>query len=757
MATEEKIKFTSFYKPTLESETYSITAKQELTKAGFETHTETLNELKFTVRSPQFSIHPGEIHSFFPPQGIVGNYSNNLPHIVLNKRVLPWERTIGDSSSPWMALLTFTEDEVSEVRSMSIEDYLKPEDNVIIPGYVLPIEKDELCQSFEVPLNIFNKVAPKLTEIPFLAHCRQVDVSNKVEMETHVKGLFSVLVSNRLPKNGRKHVVHLVSLEKCKKLLEDIKDRKTIETEKRSLRLISLANWTFENKEKGTSLWDKVNTLISPEDLHLRMPIDPEKPILNPKLKLRLKQGFIPLPFHLLTGEDSVAWYRGPFTPSPVGPLENDFFSNAAESMIFDQEGGGIFDQTYSSAWQLGRMLALSNGNINLTLVDFRTKLNGLLDTFYDRLSEFGNFMVNEYSRQTGVPEDHLRQFLTTPFKNLLETSFQSDETFVEMLLSESIIEHTLEKKTDKKFAEDFLASLEEENKYIEESIEPSAISKSENSLIGYQEFIDNWEVLEFGNTTVKSKLLEAEKSTFRLYASQLKKHIAKVLKPELSKIFQWLNKVNPDDIPFYYLIPHPSLLPKESFRFFHVDPNWWRSLAEGVLSLGVNTSLDHFGAKIIKKIADGDDDISEFKYLDRGKQWGIFIRSAVVKSWQGLEFYAFDSNDTSLEPIFHKRISDDILLFLFEKRPTRLEIREPKEGLNFGVTEDEDKKIVKTKNERGDDESFGLPMNQETNVIDVEALTVEIGKLGGNSNDSASLAKHMIDAPNHLKLTIKS
>src|SRR6185503_15442254 len=45
--------------------------------------------------------------------------------------------------------------------------------------------------------------------------------------------------------------------------------------------------------------------------------------------------------------------------------------------------------------------------------------------------------------------------------------------------------------------------------------------------------------------------------------------------------------------VPFHYLIPHQSLLPPESLRFFHLDDNWVDALVDGAFSIAVRSFDD--------------------------------------------------------------------------------------------------------------------------------------------------------------------
>lgn len=80
------------------------------------------NSSGFSIAGERYNLKPANISGVFPPAGTSGEYSNVLPHIVLDRNTLPWERLMVDPVSdedrkqvekmPWMALLIFNEDEL---------------------------------------------------------------------------------------------------------------------------------------------------------------------------------------------------------------------------------------------------------------------------------------------------------------------------------------------------------------------------------------------------------------------------------------------------------------------------------------------------------------------------------------------------------------------------------------------------------------------------------------------------------------------
>lgn len=78
----------------------------------------------FQVAGERFQLKPQDIHSVFPPDHNLGEHSNVLPHIILNRSTLPWERKASDDeNTPWLALLVFDQEEVAPISTSPQERY----------------------------------------------------------------------------------------------------------------------------------------------------------------------------------------------------------------------------------------------------------------------------------------------------------------------------------------------------------------------------------------------------------------------------------------------------------------------------------------------------------------------------------------------------------------------------------------------------------------------------------------------------------
>ncbi|TRW96290.1 hypothetical protein FNJ84_13485 [Paracoccus sp. M683] len=50
-------------------------------------------ERDFTVAGPRFALSPGDIRAVYPADGADGDFSMVLPHVILTRPTLPWERS----------------------------------------------------------------------------------------------------------------------------------------------------------------------------------------------------------------------------------------------------------------------------------------------------------------------------------------------------------------------------------------------------------------------------------------------------------------------------------------------------------------------------------------------------------------------------------------------------------------------------------------------------------------------------------------
>jgi len=116
MAETATIQFVEHALPALEPGKYRIDVDQHMVFPGDEpAKTFSYNQF-FHVLGPRFGLGAADVQSVYPPANSQGQFEQTLPHIVLRRRTLPWERRLGSpngaGSVPWFALLLFHEGEL---------------------------------------------------------------------------------------------------------------------------------------------------------------------------------------------------------------------------------------------------------------------------------------------------------------------------------------------------------------------------------------------------------------------------------------------------------------------------------------------------------------------------------------------------------------------------------------------------------------------------------------------------------------------
>ena len=256
---------------------------------------------------------------------------------------------------------------------------------------------------------------------------------------------------------------------------------------------------------------------------------------------------------------------------------------------------------------------------------------------------------------------------------------------------------------------------------------------------------------------------------------------------------------------PFHYLVPEAQMLPRESIRFFFLDPIWIRHLIQGACSVGNNgygdTLVDRAMSRWVTPNADGEDTSgpagkaagvrARLQQQLEGRtpephddtlHWpltGFLLRSAVVEGWRGLEVTAYqtagakekaaaataeDNDVVPLQPLRIEQLSQDVMLGLFNGRMAQLVIRQPQEGLHFGLTPKESAFTKTLRDPHTGEELQGrqidlsdgdLMRNADLRVVNMRALADRMSQGLADAVQpaperftSAEFAVQMIEAP---------
>lgn len=368
-----KIEFIQYHQPALKDGDYEITVTQtiesgaKIPRTTFTTDITTNQKTKpirFTVSGERFELKPTDIHAVFPPDGSLGEHSNVLPHIILNRSTLPWERqsVSNNNDTAWLALLLFEEIENPESKIITLET-LKDINSYTakFPNFTLESgqHEDDKVIIIDVQKQLLEKILPTKEDLTYLAHVRQgTDEQGKL-----IGDELAVIICNRLPQKSGRSIVHLVSLEgRYNNNGFDFQGARDND----NIRLVSLKSWSFSCVDEKQS-FQGLLTNLNREPSTLRLP-----QVNNTEAEKYLSMGYVPLPHFLRQGGKTFSWYHSPLI---TGNNPNNNITlpiRTADELIIYNPDNGMFDVSYSAAWELGRLLALQSKNLSVSLYNWK-------------------------------------------------------------------------------------------------------------------------------------------------------------------------------------------------------------------------------------------------------------------------------------------------------------------------------------------------------------------------------------------------
>ncbi|MFD1538813.1 hypothetical protein [Nonomuraea guangzhouensis] len=734
------------YLPSLEPGSYDVAVTCGMTGVDTGDYFQPVTQ-GFEVRAPQFFLDARDVGEMYPPSDSNGEYGSVLPSLVLNQRVLPWERLAGDGQPktvPWLALLTLGPDDVvmdsgagpTGLRTSTVAQFLTPEDGVVKPAIDPPgVDPDVLAatmQSILLPTATFQALAPRLDELRYLTHVRQTDTAAQADSNGADDGWYAIVWSNRFPDSslvngaGTRNLACLVSLEGLTSYLPSAPSQEQ-EQQPAGIQLAVLTSWTFvSNPAAAENFADLVEGFVTqesgdPDNLLPRIPL-PDNPPASAALD-RLRQGYLPLTFHTPVGEQTFAWYRGPFTPTVAQPLPNPSRSGTADDGAHWRSSSqvtiylpdqGVFDHSYAAAFETGRSIALSDRAFALALLNARRHAYTQLARIGDRLST-GRFDAAPLSELTDR-HTHRRQFAAHVNAGLGDDLRQT-------------------------FAR-----------------------------------------LPGGTTTPRTPRPDrrrpdpVEETRALLGRDDVREMLAQQVSDRLDQVTDWLAELALlHNVPFNHLVPDARLLPVESIRFFHIDQSWIDVLLDGALSIAVHSSRDAalqaaWRAPLLAAVQAKTGQVRarrrrrpDLAVPTAGDpapaSAGLLIRSALIAGWPGL---VVDADDGATAILRMDILSPDVLLVLFDAVPQTVSLSEPWHGLRFGV---EDGDVIQLRKPDGTplgqtfpatggfSQYLRAPEGQPAErVIDLDQLVTALGQTPvGDSIGPALLATQMVQAPERL------
>ena len=208
----------------------------------------------FDVTGPRWGLEATEVHAVFPPRNEQNATTDSyIPFITLQRRSLPWERVVllnGETPQdfrsynqmnnneewneprkyPWVALLVFTEEELTNGETFGIykgdEGLCLVDTKDSIPGIFSHWNQAKrngfgidssmnqmIVDAVRVESSILRSITPRFEELMLLSHARQVNPQDKEQCGSDEDGWFSIVLSNRVLKPDQTYHACLVSLE----------------------------------------------------------------------------------------------------------------------------------------------------------------------------------------------------------------------------------------------------------------------------------------------------------------------------------------------------------------------------------------------------------------------------------------------------------------------------------------------------------------------------------------------------------------
>ncbi|HXU63487.1 MAG TPA: hypothetical protein VN962_17435 [Polyangia bacterium] len=388
--------------PPLQAGAYRATATTTVSVRGADQSLQ--SQRYFQVESPRFALPPSEIVACYPPRNGHGAFHLSVPHIVLRRRTLPWERALDRGGripapahapneqaprgrTPWMALLLLDDGEGQLLQNVALEE--------VVPADVfqrLGAPSGVRCDALEIERPLLASLLPSLEEVRLLAHAREVSSDGRALDAGD--GFYAVVMANRLPQVGARHRVCLVSLEERSDLVAAnppavasdgivnvsiasagllavavapptgirTRDLRGFHIPIRPLgaaRLVVLTSWTFEGGD--ASFPDLMRGL----DVGLfGLPADGGGPPLA-------DTGHLPMTLEDRAGVTQTVWYRSPLVPQEVARDTAGPYHAADQARRVSPETGAE-DITYAAAFEVGRLLCAADARAVADLARWR-------------------------------------------------------------------------------------------------------------------------------------------------------------------------------------------------------------------------------------------------------------------------------------------------------------------------------------------------------------------------------------------------
>lgn len=413
------VTFIQYDIPNLKAGEYTVSATQSVNQAAPNSFPATRS---FAVAGNRFQLAGDDIVSTFPPNLANGEFDGVLPHVVLKRPTLPWQRiaVASEPGAPWLAVFLFEAASMPTVQTGAAADVFAADSVITVAGSTVtgtgkmpagtisypginPLDygqsPDDACSFIDVPLATFNQIAPTALDLPYLAHIRETDTLDGVDHPDLIHD-WAVVLGNRIASNNGEACGVLLSLENMGPLLpgDNGGPSPSIPAGTTTVRLLVYTNWRFyvnDLDESFQSLAENLNRdntgQLGLTALRMAAPAtsaaavaqaiadeatalsstDADALVLN-----ALAAGYVPLNHHLREAGATVSWYRGPLLPYGGSTTNISLPALCPDALLRYDPQTGMFDTSYAAAWQLGQLLALQSASYASALYEWKKTLD---------------------------------------------------------------------------------------------------------------------------------------------------------------------------------------------------------------------------------------------------------------------------------------------------------------------------------------------------------------------------------------------
>ena len=500
-----------------------------------------------------------------------------------------------------------------------------------------------------------------IEQYKYLAHVRHINTEGCPDAGIDEEGLFSIVISSRtgalrdrvlrdtwieLPSNlsqPRTQVCHLVSIEHLDSTLDSWSNA-PLQGESDRGGLVSLFSWiytalppdpvnfitTMRNLTENQQMLradDKMLAQLDAANLKAATSQDVSvKSQVSNVLAERFRRGYTLARWRTQTGEETTAFNRGPLVPLivPSPPAKNtiqDCSSTSQDYQILDPQTG-LMDLSYSSAWQAGKLLAISDTAFSSALMRFRSVVRNCT-------ANKTRMAVNDMTPKAAMFQSLGASMNSVQKKSAGQTG---DAQRIRPASTRSVVTDLKDLPLFRDHLKDAIAS------------NTGAGIDNQKKPIPYNGFN-----------------MDGPSNT------------------DWPVIHTWLaEKLSLGGIPPQYLIPEPSFVPPESLRFFYIDDFWLDCLLDGALSVAnhLDEDDDMVRRELKKKFNEYlSTDVPDAGFKPQVPCYGFIIRSKLIKAMPDLRItVAWKVPDKRFPVCRWTKWDDQTLMCLLDRQPQELD-----------------------------------------------------------------------------------